>query len=143
MSHTFDLAIRFWDDIIARPSGPMAFRLVLQPVMASILAIRDGIKDAHLERTPYFWTIVNDPSRRKKRIIEGFRAISRVLILAAAMDVLYQFIELGGFRPIETVFIALVLAFLPYMIVRGPATRIARRIFQARANHKAQSSHGR
>jgi hypothetical protein len=143
VSHTVDLAIRFWDEMVARPSGPMAFRLVLQPVMASILAIRDGIKDAHMARAPYFWTIVKDSTRRKKRLIEGIRAVSRVLILAAAMDVIYQFVELRGFRPLETVVIALVLAFLPYLIVRGPATRIARRIFQARANHEAQSSHGR
>ena len=143
MSHTFDIAIRFWDELIARPSGPMAFRFVLQPVMASILAIRDGVKDAHLERTPYFWTIVNDPTRRKKRLIQGVRAVLRVLILGAVMDVIYQLVVLHGLRPIQTAVIALFLAFLPYLIVRGPATRIARRIFHARADHEAQSPHGR
>ena len=33
---------RFWDQLIARPSGP--FRLILQPIMATILAILDGLK---------------------------------------------------------------------------------------------------
>lgn len=143
MSHTFDLAIRFWDEMIGRTSGPMSFRFVLQPVVASILAIRDGIKDARSERAPYLWTILHDPTRRRKRVVEGIRAVSRVLILGAAMDVIYQLVVLHGLRPLQTLHIALLLAFLPYLIVRGPATRIARHIFRARADHEAQSPHGR
>lgn len=140
MSHTFDLAIRFWDEMIARVSGPMAFRFVLQPTVASILAIRDGIKDARTERSPYLWTILHDPARRKKRVVEGIRAVSRVLILGAAMDVIYQLVVLHGLRPLQTVHIALGLAFLPYLIVRGPVNRIARHIFHVRAEH---APHGR
>jgi len=142
MSHAVDLAIRFWDEMIARPSGPMKFRFVLQPIVASALAIRDGMKDAHLERTPYFWTIVYDPSRRRKRLVEGIRAVSRVLIVGAVIDVIYQYIELGGFRPLETVVIALFLAFLPYAIVRGPATRVERYFLHRAAHRRQQSHHG-
>ena len=141
MSHTVDLAIRFWDEMIARPAGPMKFRFVLQPIVASALAIHDGMKDAHLERTPYLWTMVNDPARRRKRFIEGLKAVSRVLVLGVVMDVIYQYVALGGFRPLQTVVIALFLAFLPYVIVRGPATRVERYFFH-RAAHKEQSHHG-
>lgn len=141
MSHAADLAIRFWDEMIARPGGPMKFRFVLQPVVASALAIRDGLKDAHLERTPYIWTMLHDSTRRRKRLVEGVRAVARVLVLSAIIDVIYQFTELRGFRPLQTVVIALVLAFLPYAIVRGPATRVER-YFIHRAAHKTQSHHG-
>jgi hypothetical protein len=126
VSYAFDLTLRFWEEMIARPSGSMAFRLVLQPAVAATLAIRDGIRDAHFARTPYFWTILNDPSRRRKRLIEGLEAVSRVLIPAGVIDTIYQFVELGGVRPLQTVFVAFLLAFVPYVIVRGPATRIAR-----------------
>ena len=37
---------RFWTDLMARPSGPYAFRFTFQPIMAAVLAIIDGIKDA-------------------------------------------------------------------------------------------------
>jgi len=133
MSHFYDLAVRFWDDLVSRPSGPLAFRLIVQPLMASALAIRDGIRDARRSRSPYFWTIYTDPTRRKARLVEGIRAVSRVLVFAAVVDVAYQLIALHGLRPFETVVIAVVLAFLPYLIVRGPANRIARRIFAAKA----------
>ena len=52
-----DILGRFWHEILARPSGPLAFRLVLQPLMAVYLASRDGWHDAKDNRTPYLWTI--------------------------------------------------------------------------------------
>ena len=35
----------------------MTFRFILQPVMAAVAALHDGIKDARLGRSPYFWTV--------------------------------------------------------------------------------------
>jgi hypothetical protein len=42
------------------------------------------------------------------------------------MDVIYQFIEFDTFHPAEAVIIALLLAFVPYVLLRGPIARIAR-----------------
>ena len=36
---------RIWSSLLARPSGPMAFRFILQPSIAAIVAIRDGLYD--------------------------------------------------------------------------------------------------
>ena len=41
---------QFWHDLIDRPDGPMRFRFVLQPVMATVVAIRDGLEDARAGR---------------------------------------------------------------------------------------------
>jgi hypothetical protein len=43
------------------------------------------------------------------------------------MDAVYQFIEFDSFHPAEAVIIALLLAFVPYVVLRGLVTRIARR----------------
>jgi hypothetical protein len=53
---------RFWRSIVARPSGPMTFRFVLQPAMAGIAALRDGVSDARLGRSPYLSAIIRDRS---------------------------------------------------------------------------------
>jgi hypothetical protein len=50
-------------------------------------------------------------------------AVSRVLILAVVLDLVYQYLELSAFRPLQAVIIAFTLAFLPYVLVRGPAAR--------------------
>lgn len=117
---------RFWNEILARPEGPLAFRFVLQPIVALSLAIRDGIRDAKSGRTPYIWTIVRVPAERRARLRDGWHATLRVVVVAALVDIIYQIIVLKAVRPLETVCVALVLAYLPYLLARGPAARIAR-----------------
>jgi hypothetical protein len=117
---------RFWDNLIARPSGPLALRFILQPVMASLLAIRDGAKDAREGRSPYFWTVLSKPDERRARLREGIVATIKIIIIALILDAAYQFIELRAFHPGETLVVAILLAFVPYLLVRGPAARVVR-----------------
>ena len=41
-----DMVTRFLDDLAGRIGGPLTFRLVLQPIVAAALGIRDGLLDA-------------------------------------------------------------------------------------------------
>jgi hypothetical protein len=118
---------RIWTDLLDRPGGPMTFRFILQPTMATIAAVIDGIRDARLGRSPYFWTIVRDPQRRVRRLREGFISTARIILLGIGMDAIYQYKVLKTFYPDEAVIIALTLAVVPYLIIRGPVARIARR----------------
>ena len=127
MADDVDLLQRLWTELVARPSGPMAFRFILQPVMGAIFAIRDGMKDAREDRSPYFWTVLHDPAQRRPRLREGFAAMSRVIGLGVIREAIYQWREIGAFRPLEMALVVLLLAFVPYLLIRGPAARIARR----------------
>jgi hypothetical protein len=118
---------RIWHDLVARPDAPMRFRFILQPLMAAIVAVRAGIQDARTGRSPYFWTMTSKPSERAQRLNEGLNATARIVLLGLVMDMIYQFIVLKQFYPAEAVIVALLFAFIPYVIVRGPAARIARR----------------
>ena len=42
------------------------------------------------------------------------------------MDVIYQFLVFKTFYPAQALLIALLLAFIPYLLIRGPATLIVR-----------------
>ncbi len=117
---------RFWHDMFERPDGPMKFRFVLQPGMAALAALRHGITDARTGRTPYFWTIASKRGERIERLREGLEATARIILLGVAMDVIYQIIVLKTFYPVEALVIALLLAFVPYVAIRGPVTRIMR-----------------
>jgi hypothetical protein len=105
----------------------MRFRFILQPLMVAIVAIRDGLKDARTVRSPYFWTMLGDPRARVERLEEGLNATARIILLGLVMDGIYQVIVLKQFYPAEAVIVALLFAFVPYVIIRGPAARIARR----------------
>jgi hypothetical protein len=127
VSEIQEILTRFWDQLIAQPSGPLAFRLILQPVMATILAILDGLKDARAFRAPYLRTIVFDSSQRGAYIREGLKRVSRVIVFALVMDAIYQVIVLRRFYLGEALVTVFVLAVLPYLLIRGPVDRIARR----------------
>lgn len=142
MSHLADVAANFWNELFSRSSGPFAARFFIQPATASLLAIRDGCRDAREGRTPYLWTIVHDGVHRWGRLKEGLHAVARVLLLGVILDGLYQYFVLKAFRPLEMVNIVLLLAFVPYLIVRGPAARIARRWRGRFSDGTEASGHG-
>ena len=118
---------RVWQNLLDRPGGPMTFRFILQPCMAAIAALHDGVNDAKLGRAPYFWTVLTNTSERGGRLYEGLISTARIILLGLCMDVIYQAIVLKTFYPGEAVIVALALAFLPYLLLRGPIARIARR----------------
>lgn len=105
----------------------MTFRLILQPLMATLLAVRAGLKDAREGRPPYLWTVLTDRSRRVDLLRDGWHSIARIFVLAVIMDFIYEFVMGRWFYPLETLTVAVVLAVLPYVLVRGPVNRIARR----------------
>lgn len=118
---------RIWDGLIGRVGGPMTFRIILQPMMATLLAFRAGLKDAREGRPPYFWTILSDPGERAGLIRHGWKSVARVFGLAVIMDVIYQWIIQHWIYPGEVVIVAIMLAIVPYLLIRGPVTRLARR----------------
>ena len=126
MSEIQEILSRFWDQLIAQPHGPLAFRLILQPLMATILAIIDGVKDARAGRPLYTWTILTDPAHRASYLREGLKRVCRVIIFAVVMDAIYQFLVLRRFYLGEALVTVFVVAVLPYLLIRGPAARIAR-----------------
>ena len=127
MSEIQEILTRFWDQLIAQPSGPLAFRFILQPAMATFLAVRDGLKDARAGRPPYFAAILSDPSQRAAYIREGLKRVSRVIAIGFVMDAIYQVMVLRRFYLGEALVTVFVFAVLPYLLIRGPVDRIARR----------------
>jgi hypothetical protein len=126
-----DDLVRIWQDLGGRVGGPMSFRLLLQPAMATLFAIRDGFADGRANKPPYFWAIVHDPSHRRDLLQEGWKAIARVFGLAIVMDVIYQFSVFHWIYAGEALILAFVLACVPYLLIRGPIGRLVHRL-QAR-----------
>jgi len=75
----------------------------------------------------YFSCIMGNPLERAERLGEGLNATARIILLGLVMDAIYQAIALKRFYPAEAAIAALLFAFVPYVIIRGPPARIARR----------------
>jgi hypothetical protein len=121
-----EMLMRVWENLVGRVNGPMHFRLLLQPTMAAIFAIRAGMKDAREGRPAYFWSILAEPSQARKMITEGWQDVAKVFMMAMIIDAVYQLFVLRWFYPLEALIVAIVLAIVPYLLIRGPVNRIAR-----------------
>lgn len=120
-----EIITRGFMNLMNRVGGPMTFRIILQPTMAALLALMAGLKDARENRPPYFWTVLTDSSQRADLLRHGWKAIGRVFILAIVMDLIYQLIVAHWIYPLELVIVAITLAVVPYLLIRGPVNRLA------------------
>jgi len=124
---------RFWHDLVDRSTGPMKFRLIMQPLMAAIFGIRDGLKYARNGRSPYFTIrVLRDPREHVGRLIEGLsaglNATARIIVLAFVLDAIYQLLVLRTLYPFEALVVALLLAYVPYLITRLLVVRLRLRM---------------
>jgi hypothetical protein len=116
---------RIAHNMVERVTGPMKFRLLLQPAMATFFAIRGGLQDAKQCKPPYFWGLFTDKGERESMLKDGWKSIGKVFILAIVLDVVYQLIEhRWTVYPGEAVLVAIILAIVPYLLIRGPVNRI-------------------
>ena len=117
----------FWQELVTRSSGPMAFRFILQPAMAVFYAIRDGKRDAKQGRPAYFWALFTDEARRRELIRSGWQSIGKVFVIAMIVDIIYQIFVIRELRLVESIVVAVLLALVPYILLRGPVNRVLRR----------------
>jgi hypothetical protein len=120
-----DILSRFWENLIGRSSGPMNVRLVIQPIVASVLAIRAGLKDAREGRPVFLWATITNHAQRPELLRQGAQDVGKVFVIAMVLDATYQLIEHRGVYLLELLVVATVLAIVPYVMIRGPVSRIS------------------
>jgi len=125
MSAVLDMIGRGWDNFVARPNGSFGLRFYVQPTMAGLLALRDGIQDARKGRQGYLWAMLTRRERRLQLLHEGWRGALTPFLVAIALDSVYQLVTVKFVYPLELLFTATLLALVPYALLRGPFNRLA------------------
>lgn len=123
-----ELLQRFVEHFVHRLDGPLHFRFIVQPLMAIIFATLDGVKDAKLGKAAYGWAVFTSSEHRKELLKDGWKHFGKIFILAIILDVIYQIKVHHAFYPLETLLTALVLAVVPYVLLRGPVNRVMRMV---------------
>ncbi|MGA9856081.1 MAG: hypothetical protein WBR29_12475 [Gammaproteobacteria bacterium] len=128
---------RVWEMHLGRVHGPLTFRLIIQPLVAVFFAIRIGLHDAREGHEPYtFWHVFYKPERRAEMFRMAWKDIRNVFIAAVVVDVIYELIVFRGIYPGQALIVGTVLTVIPYLLIRGPITRIARLfIRRTRSSH--------
>ena len=119
----------FIDGLLARLDGPMSFRFLMQPTIALLLAIRDGRRDAQDGRAPFFWGLFTDPQSRGEMLHSGGKSISKVFIVAVALDLVFQYLVFHELPVAGGALLAgVILALVPYLLIRGLANRLSQKM---------------
>jgi hypothetical protein len=118
----------FWEGMVRElTTGQGQFRLLLLPAVALILGVRAGIADAREGYLPFarrLWEANEPRAQLMKDLVK--RALNP-LALAFILDVILQRLTLGYVRPLAAIIVGAVLAWIPFVIVRGIMNRFWRR----------------
>jgi hypothetical protein len=119
-------SLTFIEGFKARIEGPLAFRLLLQPLVAIYFAVRDGLKDAREGRSAYFWAFFTGSEHRTELLWSGWKSVGKVFLIALTVDFVFQYLVFGNFRIVGALWAGLILALIPYIALRGPINRLMR-----------------
>lgn len=131
---------RAWASFISRLDGPMHLRLIVQPAVATFLAMRAGVRDARTGERPFLAVVFREPLQRGERLRHAWSEIGKVFLLAVALDAIYQISVHASINVLELVATGTFLALVPYVLVRGTAARIARALLAPRGRKARRES---
>lgn len=116
----------FFEDLPKRLTGPGRFRFVLQPTIAILLGIRDGLIDARASRPPYLYNLLFCHGQRRELLWSGFNTVVNLVLIGILLDSIAQWLILGASYPVPALVIGPVLITIPYALARALANRVAR-----------------
>jgi hypothetical protein len=121
-----DAVARGWANFVARPGGPLNFRFFIQPAIGVIMAVRAGLKDAREGRPAYLWQTFTKPAHRGALVRSGWKDIGTAFLISAILDSVYQVMVHRAIYLLELLFTATLLVIVPYVLLRGPISRLVR-----------------
>ena len=133
MDGILDVLLRIYHQILGRATGPLNFRLVVMPTVVTVMAVRAHLRDVREGRPTELWAFIKDPGERRRLFRSGLKDFGKVFLVAVVLDTTYQLLVFRWVYPGEVLFIAVVCAVVPYFLVRGPITRILRRMLSKKA----------
>ena len=118
----------FFEEMLGRASGPLNFRLVVMPTMATLFGIRAGLRDAREGKSTFVWGLLTMPAGRPEALRSAVKDVGKVFVMAVIMDTAYQLIVFRGLRLLQVLVVAVACAIVPYVLIRGPVALIASRL---------------
>jgi len=137
-----ELFTRVWENLTARTEGPMNLRFYIQPAVSLFFTIRAGLADARLGAVPYLWRFLVAKEQRSAIVKEGWSHVGKVFLMGVTLDIVYQLILLfktksqSYFYPLESVIVAIGLAIVPYLLLRGPISRVVTLVYKRKHPQK-------
>ena len=128
MDTIVEMLSRAVEQLLGRASGPLHFRLFIMPIVVTVLGIRAGLRDAREGRLAFSW--LRNSTERRRLLRSALKDIGRVFVIAVVLDTTYQVLVFRYFYILQMLVVAFGCAVLPYVVMRGIVTRLARNKYQ-------------
>jgi hypothetical protein len=112
----------FW-----RLDGPGYLRLILQPLTAILLGIRDGHLDAKSGLLPLHSRLFS-AGHGSRALRAGLTAIVIPLSLSVVTDGVVQYLVHDFVHPVAALVVGILLVGIPYAVIRGSTNELLRRV---------------
>ena len=120
-----EIIARVWNDFVARTTGPMWFRLIVQPAVAAVFGAWAGLRNARRDASQNHPAHALDPAYRRAMFRQATHDVGKMLVVGLGLDAIFQLIALRAIFPGEAVLVGFLLIALPYQIVRTVVARLA------------------
>ena len=130
MDTFLNMLTRGFGQLIDRLRGPLNFRLVIMPTVVTVLALRAAWKDFREGRPAFLGVLIKDPVERSRLFRSALKDIGKIFIVAIVLDTVYQLMVFRFVYPVQVLIVAVVCAVVPYALVRGPITLVARLLYR-------------
>lgn len=130
MDTVLEMISRGIEQLRGRAGGPLHFRLLVMPIVVTVLAVLAGLKDAREGRPAFLWALLTDPHSRRGLMSSAIKDIGRIFVVAVILDTTYQLMVLRAFYPVQLIIVVVMCAIVPYVLIRGPVTRLTRGLYR-------------
>jgi hypothetical protein len=117
----------FFEDLLARLSGAGRLRFILQPTVALVIGMRDGIKDAREGLPPFLLALMSRTVRRCHLLRSALMSVRDLISIAIILDVISQLLIFRRVHPAAALLVGPVLIAVPYASSRALANRFSRK----------------
>jgi hypothetical protein len=115
-------------ELLGRLHGPLNFRLLVMPTVVTVLAIRAHLKDVRSGKPVFLGAFIRSSTERARLVRSALGDVGKTFVVAVVLDTVYQILVYKSFRPGPAIFVALVCAVLPYVLVRFVFARIVHQL---------------
>ena len=116
------------DPLVARVTGPMSFRFIMQPAFAIALGIRDGLMDARTGTAPFVVDLLFDPATRRANLARAVRRVAVPIVIGLILDAVAQHFVFGRVSLAGALTVGATIIGIPYSLARGVTNRVAVRL---------------
>ena len=113
----------FFEDLLARLSGPGRIRFIVQPVVAVLLGLRDGTHDARTGSPRFLAALISKGDHRPALLRHAFQSLRDLAAIAILLDLLSQALIFHEIHPGAALLVGPILIGIPYLLARTLANR--------------------